>query len=333
MAKSPCVSCGNNKGRRVCVLLEGKIICPECCVAKRDENCLPCEHYLAAKRLELERFRSTGKHTFIANMSLEEAVDEILQRLEQTMDTKRAAKELEKYADETSPHYCFARGVICMIREEIDEAVSFFEKSVFFFPYFTPGWCNLASAQMKSAHIPEAYDACQVALKLSSPKDSYHQLAQKQLQEIKEFVAKHTPFGFQEYIQRARDFVRYYDLMHKEPQKAAAGFLKLLEKEPNHVQCHGNLGLCYALLGRKADAERELKKALELDPDYHVARTNLTAIANNMQEGVPLAENPQLSYIGLEFYKAKHTLEKSGNLAKKQAIRELFALCGIPTDS
>jgi tetratricopeptide (TPR) repeat protein len=332
MAKSPCVSCGNNKGRRICVRLERKIICPECCVAKRNENCLPCEHYLAAKRLDLERFCSTGKHTFIVNITFEDEINEILQRLEQTFDKKRAARELEKYADETSPYYCFARGVLCMMREEVDEAVSFFEKSVLLFPYFVPGWCNLASAQMKSAHTPEAYDACQVALKLSSPKGYYHQLAQKQLQEMQEFIEKHTPFGFQEHIQRARDFVRYYDLMRKAPQKAAAGFLKLLEKEPNHVQCHGNLGICYSLLGRKADAERELKKALELDPAYHVARTNLLAI-NAMQEGVPLAKNSQVSYFEMEFYRTKHTLKKSGNLAKKQAIRELFTLCGIPIDS
>lgn len=329
MAKSPCNSCGNNKGKRICLLCEGKIICPECCVARRNADCLHCEHYLAAKRMEIDRFRSTGKHSFTANMAFDDPINEILQRLEKTMDLQGAAKELEKYADPSSPHYCFAKGVLCLMRDEADEAILSFQESVNLFPYFVPAWVNLASALMKTAHLPEAYDACQVALNLSTPNNYYHKLAQATLDEMKEFIKQHTPFSLQEYLKRIRDFEKYYGLMAKAPQKAAEGFLDLLEKEPQHVQCHGNLGTCYALLGRKADAVRELNRALELDPAYNVARANLANIVQ-MQEGIPLTNHPGLEYVGMEFYRAKFKLSQPGTPSKKQAIRDLFAACGIP---
>ena len=143
-----------------------------------------------------------------------------------------------------------------------------------------------------------------------------------------EMIEKNSQFTLQEYIDRIKRFERYYRLITEDPQQAADGFLELLEKEPGHVQSHGNLGMCYALLGRKADAERELQKALELDPGYDIARANLQVITN-MQEGIPLPENSQCTWVGMEFYKEKLRLERSNNPLEKQAIRELFAVCGI----
>ncbi len=323
-----CASCGKSKGKRNCLLLEGEIICPVCCVAKRNEHCLNCEHYLAAKRMEIERFRCTGKHPFVLNMANEDEIDAILARLEKSRDVHRAAAELEKYQDLTSHWYCFAQGVIFLFVNAPEDAVSFFQKAVHIFPYFSAAWYNLSSALMKCARIPEAYDACQVLLILTGPDAEFYRLAKARIREMEEFTEQNTPFHLKEYIKRMKRFEYYYSLIPKDPQQAANGFLALLEKEADHVQSHGNLGICYSFLGRKADAERELRKALELDPGYDIARANLQLVAK-MQEGVPLQESQKLSYLGMEFYKEKVRLANSNNPMEKQSIRELFAFCGI----
>jgi tetratricopeptide (TPR) repeat protein len=328
MAKTICASCGKSKGNRSCLLLQNEIICPVCCVAKRNEQCLGCEHYLAAKRMEMERYRSTGKHPFVLNMTHEDEIDAVLARLEKSKDGNWAAAELEKYQDMTSHFYCFAKGVIFLFLDAPEEAVPFFHKAVSLFPYFSAAWYNLSSALMKCARIPEAYDACRILLNLSGPDSKFYAMAKDRIREMEEFTEQNTPFSLQEYIERMKRFEHYYSLIPKDPQQAANGFLELLEKEPDHVQSHGNLGICYSFLGRKADAERELRKALELDPGYDIARTNLHMVAK-MQEGIPLPESHQCSYLGMEFYKQKLRLENSHNPVERQAIRELFALCGI----
>ncbi|HEV2391334.1 MAG TPA: tetratricopeptide repeat protein [Verrucomicrobiae bacterium] len=52
------------------------------------------------------------------------------------------------------------------------------------------------------------------------------------------------------------------------------------------TRCGGNLALCLAGLGRKAEALASLDRALELDPAYEPARTNRKAI-EAMREGKP----------------------------------------------
>jgi len=47
------------------------------------------------------------------------------------------------------------------------------------------------------------------------------------------------------------------------------------------------MGLCYAHQGQKAKALAELDRALELDPQYHIARTNRKMV-ESMVEGRPL---------------------------------------------
>jgi lipoprotein NlpI len=63
-------------------------------------------------------------------------------------------------------------------------------------------------------------------------------------------------------------------------------FGRALQKNPNHVQTHGNLALCLAGLGKKAAALASLDRALELDPTYQPAFINRIAI-EAMTEGEP----------------------------------------------
>jgi Flp pilus assembly protein TadD len=47
---------------------------------------------------------------------------------------------------------------------------------------------------------------------------------------------------------------------------------------PAKARPHHNLGCAYALAGRYLAAQRELSVALQLQPDYPLARSNLAAV-------------------------------------------------------
>ena len=73
----------------------------------------------------------------------------------------------------------------------------------------------------------------------------------------------------------------YYD------QKGQAGLRELdscFKLEPNHMKAHHLAGLIY--MGRKeyVDALTHFQRALELDPEYHIARANLGALYVEMKQ-------------------------------------------------
>jgi tetratricopeptide (TPR) repeat protein len=60
--------------------------------------------------------------------------------------------------------------------------------------------------------------------------------------------------------------------------EAAHGFEQVLALVPRHYPSWGNLGAAYLALERTAEAQRCLERALELNPDYAIARHNLTLL-------------------------------------------------------
>jgi tetratricopeptide (TPR) repeat protein len=60
--------------------------------------------------------------------------------------------------------------------------------------------------------------------------------------------------------------------------EAARGFEDVLALVPRHYPSWGNLGAAYLALERNAEAQRCLERALELKPDYAIARHNLTLL-------------------------------------------------------
>jgi tetratricopeptide (TPR) repeat protein len=112
--------------------------------------------------------------------------------------------------------------------------------------------------------------------------------------------------GFAERQKEARSFVRAYERMLREshpgvplsdvlrgeelfarayaalsegrPADACHGFEEVLRLVPRHYPSWGNLGAAFLALERREDAMRCLRRALELNPDYAVARQNLALL-------------------------------------------------------
>ena len=64
---------------------------------------------------------------------------------------------------------------------------------------------------------------------------------------------------------------------------------------------YGNLGICYAQVGRKSDALAAFDKALELDPQYELAIVN-KAMTESMAEGEKLDSKVKtVDHLGVYF--------------------------------
>lgn len=62
-------------------------------------------------------------------------------------------------------------------------------------------------------------------------------------------------------------------------EKAIASFKDCLNIVKNHYQSYGNLGLCYAKLGKREQAISALDRAIEINPGYEPALVNRKMIA------------------------------------------------------
>ncbi|HKA86418.1 MAG TPA: tetratricopeptide repeat protein [Haliangiales bacterium] len=94
------------------------------------------------------------------------------------------------------------------------------------------------------------------------------------------FVAVEHPAADAEDIARGEEIFdrAYRHLVAGRFDDAATGFEAVVKLVPSHYASWGNLGAAYARLGRLADAERCLRRALDVRPDYEPAQRNLAAI-------------------------------------------------------
>lgn len=67
----------------------------------------------------------------------------------------------------------------------------------------------------------------------------------------------------------------YQALCGGKSEAAIAGFRAVLARLPRHVPSWGNLGLAYEAVGRRREAARCWRRALQLDPGYGLAREHL----------------------------------------------------------
>ena len=113
-------------------------------------------------------------------------------------------------------------------------------------------------------------------------------------------------FSLDRYLQLMDMFDEAFAAMqNREWERALAGFLDVVAADPKSTQSYGNMGLCYALLGRKREALAALDRVLELDPGYEPARTNRVGVLA-MREGERLAAD----FLSVDYYKDRHKAER-----------------------
>jgi superkiller protein 3 len=68
---------------------------------------------------------------------------------------------------------------------------------------------------------------------------------------------------------------------------AAAAFQRALELDPNYALAHNNLGIVLEAQGKRPEALRQYRLALDANPDYEDARFNLQRLQTPKAEETP----------------------------------------------
>jgi Flp pilus assembly protein TadD len=144
---------------------------------------------------------------------------------------------------------------------------------------------NQAAAAKQADRLGGAYLALREYLRLES--GDVEEGASERRAEAKSFVRAyermlrdaHPGVALSDYLRGEELFARAYAaLTEGRSADAVAGFEAVLALMPRHWPSWGNLGAAYLELDRPDDAERCLRRALELKPDYQPAQKNLALL-------------------------------------------------------
>lgn len=310
-----CPICGQSKGKRRCKRHGMAEICALCCAGRRDADCAGCTFLTAAHRYDGQRRRAgalSGRH-FIAelNPEVEQAVNNAMELAEHGQK-EQAVSEVERLLRDHPRNHtvCYAMGTLCGMQGRSDEAIQWFDKAIEIFPYFVEAHFNRAVACQQKLDIAGAVRAYRNVMEVSDPREDEYQRARSFVDGMAESIRRTEGIDLDAYLEAQDAFNQAYALMEAgDWARALAGFRAAATKNDRNAPTHGNIGLCLAQLGRKAEALAELDRAVALDADYEPAITN-RLVVERMEEGQPLGP---VSLLRVEFSKERMERERSLN--------------------
>jgi len=207
--------------------------------------------------------------------------------------------------DPTNTELLYNHGLACHYTTRLGQAVDDFERAV-------------ALSKNTSGDMARKF-ATQLAVS--------RQELEQAMQEQGEHITR------EQFVERETAFMQAMSLTRRgQWQEAEQAFRQIIEAGGRLPQYWGNLGITLIMQARYAEAEAALKSALEIDPQYALARANLAKIPAIQRAGGPLgvelrdlsqAQNVKQS---IAFYKQNNdgtsttthtTLEKAGNTLKR----------------
>ncbi|MCF8372641.1 MAG: tetratricopeptide repeat protein [Bacteroidales bacterium] len=204
----------------------------------------------------------------------------------------------------------FGLGVICVFRDETEKGIHYFEKAIELSPDYVEAWHNKGSLHQKRLEIDLMVKSYRKVVELGNESEDFVKHAKEILDDMEASIRKDKNMTFDEYADSMSFFKDAFAAMEKSDwDKAISGFTRVLSFDPKHTQTYGNLGICYAQLGRKLEALDHFDRALELDPKYGPAITN-RQLVELLEEG----EKLPAQHTTTEYYKemAKKSPAKKG---------------------
>lgn len=315
MKRELCVICSSSKGRRVCKINDNSLICPACCAKTRTTNCEGCIYYFQAEKYAQTKSSSQKfKEVIMAvDPEINEKVDQALAMAEKGEIQKGESiisALFIKHSHIDMVH--FGMGAICLIKNLHDKAIPYFDKAIELNPYFVEAWYNKGAAHQKKLELLHMIRAYRKVIELGDYSEDYVVHAKNFLNNLESNIRRSKGLSLDEYLESMEIFNKAFAAMEgKEWKKAILGFKKVLSMDPCHTQSYGNLGICYAHLGKKEEAIAALDKALELDPRYEPAIINREAISS-LSEGEKLTFS---KFKSVEYYK-DFTIKKKSLIDK-----------------
>jgi tetratricopeptide (TPR) repeat protein len=298
-----CSICAFSKAKRLCKINNNASICPGCCAKTRASTCEGCVFYSQAEKYSNEDNSNKKNDQFIIPIdpAITEKVDQALEMAEK--GKVLIAEGLISALLKTHPHLDivhYGMGVIQLLKNQFTEAITFFDQAIKINPYFVEAWFNKAAAHQKKLDITEMVKAYKKVIELGDPREHYVTNAKSLLKDFDAHIRQTHNLPLDKVIELNKLFDDSFALMEAEKwEQAISGFQKVIENHPQHTQSYGNMGICYACLGKKHEAILALNKALELDPHYKPAIINLKAVTK-LKEGEPLVTK---THGTVEYYK------------------------------
>lgn len=290
--KNKCAVCQRSRGKRSCTLNEDRSICSRCCAEIRSQECRGCRHFDEARQYHARKEAARG---FLCEIdeALHEEVDQALQLVESKklgQAERRLETLLENHPDNFFVHY--ALGTLRSFQGRLSEAVDYFHRSIEIFPYLPEAHHNLGVAYKQMRDVAGTVRAMSKVIELADPEDEIHRQARKLVDGLAQSIREEHGVGLERYLRGHDTFQQAVTCMSAgRLAEAVAGFRRTLDLVDSHAQSWGNLGICYAKQGRRDQALAALDRALEVDPDYELARQN-RALIERLVEGEALDETP-----------------------------------------
>lgn len=302
MTKPKCEICNDKRAKRKCPTFNGQFICPSCCAELRNEACSGCRYYQAAVTYEASKAADKSKKEFIIeiNEEVDDAVDRALALVEKGRFKKarRMLHDLEK-RHPRNHMVMYGLGTAYALEQNLDDAISYFEKAVEIFPYFVEAYYNLGAAYQKKLDLRRCVHCMRKVIEIGG-NEMLVQEAENSIRFLEKTVSSKSRVKLDEFLRAQELFDAAFSQMEKTQwEQAIAGFQKCLKINLDHAQSYGNMGICYAQLGKKSEALAALEKALEIDPRYEPAMVN-KAMIERMCEGEPLTSQKMKS---VEYYR------------------------------
>lgn len=265
-------------------------ICSLCCAEIRTETCRDCSYYTAAQQYRATRSPS-ARPNFIAesNPEVEEAVNSAMELAERGKTNEAWTALTKLLSDHPDNHLvCYGMGTLHAISGDFKESINWFDKAISTFPYFVEAHYNKAVSYQKLFDVGNAIRAYRKVVELGDSNDTPAKQSRSFLDSIAASIHQSDGIDLDSYIESQSEFDHAFKLMEQRDWSGAlAGFRASAVKNYRNAPIHGNMGLCLAQLGHKAQAFAEFDRALEIDPQYLPAVTN-RAVVESMEEGIPL---------------------------------------------
>jgi len=244
---------------------------------------------------KIKKFKKAAKKPFIIalNDEIDKKVNEALMMVERGFIDKGAYTIEELMVSHSDYHTVqFAMGVVLGFRKQYDEAIKCFKKAVDIFPYFLDAQFNLAVSYQKKLDVGNSIRAYQRVVDIGSPEDALVRQSRDFLSGMDEQIRKEHGIGLDAYLKGMDIFGSALEYMESEKwEEAIACFKDCLKIVKRHYQSYGNMGLCYAKLGRKEQAIAALDRALEINPRYEPAIVNREMIFG-LKAGEKIPDGP-----------------------------------------
>jgi Tfp pilus assembly protein PilF len=239
------------------------------------------------------------------NPELEKSVNKALDQAQRGNTHKAMTALTELLHDHPRSHLvAFGIGCVHAVLGKHEESIQWFDKAIAIYPYFVEAHYNKAVAFQKLLDLPNCIRSYQKVVEFGEFTDPEVGQARSFIAIIAAGVLKKDGIELDDYLKSSDFFNQAFESMERSDFKEALeGFRASAAINEWNAPCNGNIGLCHAYLGHKADALAALDRALEIVPDYLPAGENRKQV-EKMDEGAPMthAAFKAINY-GLESFK------------------------------